>query len=477
MMKQTKRILAMLLVLAMAVAMTACSSGTSQSEASTSSTISTATSEDITETSADNGERAVIAFWTTNRHDADYLTPLIEEFNDTHPDIYIDYQIYADNYSQMLDLAFSTNSAPDIYMISSTDSLEIQVNEKKQLMDLSQFMTDEDYERFGEGAFVEGINALGDGIYSFPYTASAVRLFYNQDIFDRVGITDPPTTLDELVADATLITNELSSEGIYGFAANFKTASTAVARTIDAINTRSGGNRSGFDYTTGTFDFSTYKPVLEAFQDMFATGVAFPGCESLDIDPLRTQFAAGKIGMYMSLSHAEPGVYESQFPTEENWNCAQIPTVSGNVDGKQQLWFGGTMFGINPDTSYPQQAWEVFQFLHSDEVMSGYYTAGLGTVMIPSAVENATPPESISKMPDLAINDDDVQYPVMPTVVVEGKDYYTVMVECIFGMTDIDTAIEDLNTRYNAAYNKAVEAGEERVVYPNFTPLEQDTSR
>lgn len=464
-MKQVKRILAALLALIMVLSMAACGGGgnteTQPSDAG----------------NVEAGDKTVVSVWTTNRHDAEYLTPLIEEFNNTNEKIYIDYQIYADNYSQMLDLAFSTDSAPDIFMMASTDPLEVQVNEKKMLLDLSQFMTEEDYARFGEGAFVEGINALGDGIYSFPYTASAARLFYNQDIFDRVGIEGPPTTIEEMVEYATLITNELSSEGIYGFAANFKSAASSVARSIDMVNVRSGGNRSGFDYSTGTFDFSTYKPVLEAFRDMFATGVAFPGCESLDIDPLRTQFAAGKIGMYMSISHGEPGVYASQFPTDQNWNCAQIPTLSGNVDGKQQLWFGGSQFAINANTAHAAEAWEVFQFLHCDDVMSGYHSAGLGTVMIPTAVEKATPPETIAKMPNLEITSDDVQYPIMPTVKVEGKDYYTVVIECIFGMTDIDAAIEDLNTRYNAAYDAMVAAGTERTVYPNFTPLNQDTSK
>lgn len=466
-MKQVKRTLALLLALVIALSMVACGGGSGES----------AETEAATEAIAEAGDKIVISYWTTNRHDAEYLTPLIEEFNNTNENIYIDYQIYADNYAQMLDLAFSTNSAPDVFMLSSTDPLEVQVNEKKMLLDLSQFMTEEDYARFGEGAFVEGINAIGDGIYSFPYTASACRLFYNQDIFDRVGISGPPTTVQEMVDYATLITNELSSEGIYGFAGNFKSAASSVARSIDMVNVRSGGNRSGFDYSTGTFDFSTYKPVLEAFKAMFATGVAFPGCESLDIDPLRTQFAAGKIGMYMSISHGEPGVYASQFPTDQNWNCAQIPTLTGNVDGKQQLWFGGSQCAINANTAHPQEAWEVFQFLHSDDVMAGYHSAGLGTVMIPSAVEKATPPETIAKMPNLAITSDDVQYPIMPTVKVEGKDYYTVMIECIFGMTDIDAAIEDLNTRYNAAYDAVVAAGTERIVYPNFTPLNQDTSK
>lgn len=265
--------------------------------------------------------KITISYWTTDRQDQSFWTPLVEEYNATNDkNIYIDYQVYADNYSQMIDLAFSTDTAPDVYKLSGNDTLEVTVNDKNQAMDLAPMMDDEYRARFGDGAFVEGINALGDGIYTLPRTASASRLFYNQDIFDRVGITAPPTTLDELVATAKKVTDELSSEGIYGISGNFKSAASSVARSIDMIVMRSGGNRSGFDYSTGTYDFTSYKPVLEAFKEMFSTGVAFPGSESLDIDPLRTQFAAGNIAMYISVTHAEPGVYASQFPTDANWD-------------------------------------------------------------------------------------------------------------------------------------------------------------
>mgnify|MGYP002581596996 CR=1 FL=1 len=58
-----------------------------------------------------------ISYWTTDRHDQAYLTPLIEEYNKTNSDnIYIDYQVYADNYSQMLDLA----SAPTLHRMCSS---------------------------------------------------------------------------------------------------------------------------------------------------------------------------------------------------------------------------------------------------------------------------------------------------------------------------------------------------------------------
>lgn len=216
--------------------------GTSGSGASGASSSSAQDSE-----SAGADGKITISYWTTDRHDQAYLTPLIEKFNQTNDkNIYIDYQVYADNYSQMLELAFSTGTAPDVYKGGGTDALEVLVNDKKQVMDLSPFMDDAYRARFGDGAFVEGINAIGDGIYTLPRTASACRLFYNKDIFERVGIETPPATLDELVADAKQITEQLRGEGIYGISGNFKSAASSVARSIDMIVMRSGGTRGGF---------------------------------------------------------------------------------------------------------------------------------------------------------------------------------------------------------------------------------------
>ena len=119
------------------------------------------------------------------------------------------------------------------------------------------------------------------------------------------------------------------------------------------------------------------------------------------------------------------------------------------------------------------------EFCTAMRVMSGYYRAGLGTVMIPDAVEKAEPPESMKKMPCLELTEDRSELAgALPTnMVVEGKDYPTVCTEVIFGITDVDAAIEDLNTRYNAAYDKLVESGQERIVYPNFDPLNQNTDK
>ena len=97
----------------------------------------------------------------------------------------------------------------------------------------------------------------------------------------------------------------------------------------------------GYDFEKGEYDFTTWADELKLWTELLSDECAFPGCESLDIDPLRTQFAAGKIGMYMSYSHAEPGVYANQFPMDsDKWDCAPIPTAGGKELGQQ--YFSGT---------------------------------------------------------------------------------------------------------------------------------------
>ena len=89
-----------------------------------------------------------------------------------------------------------------------------------------------------------------------------------------------------MVEDAKLITEQLSGEGIYGITREIIRAGNAVARTIDPIVMKKNGTRNGFDYKTGTFDFSSYKPVLEASGICILQALPFRESKSLDIDPL-----------------------------------------------------------------------------------------------------------------------------------------------------------------------------------------------
>ncbi|WP_080832639.1 ABC transporter substrate-binding protein [Cohnella massiliensis] len=453
-----KRMAGIAALLLLATTVTACGGGGANSSAS---------GESVSDTAA----KTKIKVWTMNRADQEYMKEKIDAFNAENPDnIEIDYQIYAENYTQSLDIALATNEGPDVFFDGATafnDNLP-----KGNLAPFNDYLTLEFKERFGEGAFVEGINVVDGSIYSLPAISTTPRLFYNKDIFEKAGIAAPPKTLDELVQTAKQITDKLKGEGIYGFAANLKNPAQAYSRSIDYILMRSGGAEAGFDFKAGKYDFGGYKPILEAYREIFTSGAAFPGSESLDIDPLRTQFAAGKIGMYISWNHSEPGVYMNQFPTEQNWDVAQLPTIDGTVSGSQHLNLAGRWYFMNAHTEHPDEAWKVMEFLYSDELLTGYHENGLGLVMVPSVLEKAQAPQTIQNWPELALTDKDKIWPALPTgVTPEGNDMYFVFNAIVLGALDVDKGIADLNERYNAAYEKAVADGKaKRIQYPDFDP-------
>ncbi len=417
-----------------------------------------------------------IKVWSMNRHDAIYVKEKIAQFNAANKHgIKVEYTIYTDNYDQAVDLAFAAKDGPDV--LSSQGSVLQRYVSRGGFEPFNAYITPEIRARFDD-YFVEGINTFDGKIYSMPTFGTAGRLIYNKGIFDRVGIKAPPKTLDELAAYSKLITDKLKGEGIYGFAMNLKSPRSAIDRSYEFMVQRSGGPRWGYDYRRGQYDFAFHKPFVEAFRKIFSGGSAFPGCVSLDIDPLRTQFAAGKIGMYISWSHAEPGVYASQFPTKEKWGVAALPTLDGSA--KSQAVNGSGGFMISAQSKAKKEAWIVVsQLFASADYVVGYHEAGLGTTIVPEYIAVAKPSDAIKAHPALALDAKDKIWPATPldiaasAMVVEGKDYWNTVVELFFSGADVGNTLADLSKRYNAAYAKAVAAGKlKEIRYPRFDPAD-----
>ncbi len=159
-----------------------------------------------------------------------------------------------------------------------------------QWADMYQFMDDEMKEYFSD-VIIPGYNEKDGKLYFLPTTGTTCRLFYNKEIFERVGIEAPPATLEEMVEDAKLITSQLKGEGIYGFAENMKSAASALQRSMCIGLQAETGMSYGYDFKNGKYDFTNWADTLKLWTELLSEECAFPGCESLDIDPLRTQFA------------------------------------------------------------------------------------------------------------------------------------------------------------------------------------------
>lgn len=450
--------------MALTIGLTAC--GTTASSSTATSTTGTSA------TTTNKNDVTTITVWTKDRHDQAQMQAIVDELNATYDDMNVVYEIYTDNYANTIDIASSTDSLPDIVSLGNETAL-FNLIERDELYPLDDLISEEMMSRFPENLFIEGYNMVDGKIVSLPNTGTTLRLVYNQDIFDQVGLDGPPTSIEEMVEYSKIITEQLSGEGIYGFALPMKNPTSGFKRGVTSITQLSGEPvLDGFNFQTGEYDFGAYLPVMDGLKEIFTEGYAFPGCESLEIDPLRTQFAAGNIGMYMTYNHSEWGVYTDQFPTEANWQYAVLPTYTGDITGTQSL-SAGTWYGITKSSSDPEKAFRVLEAFYNIDNQIEYYEDGLGVSVLPDVVAGSVAPESISKVPLIAIVDTDQLWPLAPnSFTIEGDDWGTVFGAYVFGqIKDIDKEIENLNTRYNTAYQKSIADGlNTQIQYPNFDP-------
>ena len=245
-----------------------------------------------------SGDKIKLVYWSNQRHDMEYVQKKIDEFNSTNDkNIEVSYEVMTENYDNNLELSFQSNQAPDIFRAKSEIA---PYASKDMIIPIDDFLTDQDRERFGDTLGIENINVYKGKTYSVPQFGNTYRLIYNKDIFEKAGLDPeaPPKTMAEVREYAKIITDKLSGEGIYGFAMNLKNGYSSMYRSVDEVARLS--DMFYYDFKEGKYNFDEYAKVVQAFADMYQDGSFFPGTESLDIDPLRAQFALGNIGMYMS---------------------------------------------------------------------------------------------------------------------------------------------------------------------------------
>ena len=405
--------------------------------------------------------KTVINYWSNDRHDEAYMTDMIEKFNAAHDDIEIVMTIMTDNFEQSILLAYQGGEAPDLV----GQSIDIKnFSEYGAIESLTPFIEkDEEYQKVNEpfAHKYEGLNAIGDDIYWVASgMRSGVRIEYNKDLVAAAGYEAIPETLDEYIALAKTIT-EAGAGDYYGIGF---TSSSPFERQLEMMAQVSGIYY--YDYVNGKFDFSGYAPILEKGRELVA--VAYP--DQQGVDNMRALFAGGAFALWGNASQ-EAGVFTSQFPVEDfEWGVSPVPSLDGEIKGALQT---------NPNKGYimmssctnKDAAWEVIRYFQSEEFIKGYLEGGY-TLPITSYMDGIIDKSKLGRMADFSLLPYESVYPQVPTINLSGDNYRTVLWNAIMGYVGIDEAIEDLNTRYNEAYDEDVASGTiQRLVIADYDPM------
>ena len=405
-----------------------------------------------------------ITYWVNDRHDSEYMTEMVEKYNKENTDnIYIDMQIITDDYENMISLAYTGGTAPDI--IGQSVTLKNFVD-NDMLIPLNDYIdADEEYQKVNEPYehAYEGLNYMNGNLYwVYSGMRSGVRIEYNKDLLEKNGYTEIPKTLDEYIDMAKAITE--AGDGEY-YGIGF-TSSSPFERQLEMMAQVSGIYY--YDYVNGKFDFSGYKEILEKGKRFIDEEIAYP--DQQGVDNMRALFAEGEFALWGNASQ-EAGVFTSQLPIEDfEWGVAEVPSLDGEIKGALQTT-PSKGYAIMSSSEHPDEAWKVIQYFQSEEVLKGYLENGY-CLPITSYMDEKIDKSKIGRLADFSLLDYESVYPAVPTINLTGDDYRTVMWNAIMGYVDVDDAIEDLNTRYNEAYEADIESGSvKRLVIEDYDPL------
>ena len=405
-----------------------------------------------------------ITYWVNDRHDSEYMTEMVEKYNKENTDnIYIDMQIITDDYENMISLAYTGGTAPDI--IGQSVTLKNFVD-NDMLVPLTDYIdADEEYQKVNEPYehAYEGLNYMDGNLYwVYSGMRSGVRIEYNKDLLEKSGYTEIPKTLDEYIDMAKKITEDGNGE-YYGIGF---TSSSPFERQLEMMAQVSGIYY--YDYVNGKFDFSGYKEILEKGKRFIDEEIAYP--DQQGVDNMRALFAEGEFALWGNASQ-EAGVFTSQLPIEDfEWGVAEVPSLDGEIKGALQTT-PSKGYAIMSSSEHPDEAWKVIQYFQSEEVLKGYLENGF-CLPITTYMDEKIDKSKIGRLADFSLLEYESVYPAVPTINLTGDDYRTVMWNAIMGYVDVDDAIEDLNTRYNEAYEADIESGSvKRLVIEDYDPL------
>lgn len=317
--------------------------------------------------------RATIDTWDWWVSQSPWVEHEIKRFEQAHGDIHVKRTVNAtSSYDKLFTLAERSNTAPDVFMISTTT---VPLNEqvaKGWLLPLAK--ADSSWrKRFPAYSFVEGINMFGGKVYSAPFTRPApwLQLYINNKVFKDAGLTNAdgsvqvPKTWDDVTRAAEAITKK-GNGNTYGL--GFGNGSFPILPWWVEVFVRAAGSPGGSagpDLRTGKYTFGSDRNYVD-FAELLLTwnrkGYFFPSSVSISDEIARAYFERGKFGMTIG------GVWNQAEWTQHGFTDYSLTTLVGPTEKRAGYFYsspGGSLMAVSGQTKHADHAWAWFDWFHS----------------------------------------------------------------------------------------------------------------
>lgn len=239
------------------------------------------------------------------------------------------------SYDQQLQLLAGQKALPSLFAVGNTPQIAKDLNKSDQLLDVGKALGDLGVADAILPAAGTAIQSLYGGNLAIPTELNIEGIWYNKKILADNGIT-PPTTWDELVANASTI----NAAGVTPFAAAGKDG-WPITRLIGNYILRDLGPDALQDVADGKAKLTDpeYVAAAQAVANLGAKGYFGKGVGSIDYATAENAFLTGKAAFFYMGSWALGDFNDATKNTAgaDNVGFIGFPNVSGGKGSSDQL--------------------------------------------------------------------------------------------------------------------------------------------
>ncbi|MEU6840277.1 sugar ABC transporter substrate-binding protein [Streptomyces sp. NPDC046716] len=313
-----------------------------------------------------NDSPKTLTYWASNQGasiqvDKKVLQPELDKFEKkTGIKVKLEVVPWSDLLNRIM-AATTSGQGPDVLNIGNTWSASLQATGALLPWDAQQFDKIGGKDRFVDSALgsagPEGKDPAAVPLYSMSYA-----LYYNKKMFKDAGITKPPTTWDEVVADG----KKISKNGKWGLGAEGSNLSNNIHQIFVMAKQR------GTDWFTadGKPDFTSDGAVaaVKQYVDLMAKDkIIAPGNAEYAQNQSLSDFSKGKTAMV--LWQAAASTFKSQGMSEDDYGVVPAPVLSGAPGTGNQVnsMVAGINIAVFKNTKNVDGATKFVKFMTSDE--------------------------------------------------------------------------------------------------------------
>lgn len=371
--------------------------------------------------------------------DVDAFEDIISKYRALHPFVSINYRKlrYSEYESELLN-AMAEDRGPDIFSIQNTwmekyqskllpvpDTITmvyptVQGTIKKEIANLTKTTKSISTKDLKDN-FVDVVShdvILNDGkIYGLPLSVDTLAMYYNKDLFNTAGISQPPLYWNkELLQDIKKLTKQDPKKGLIqsGIALGSALNINRFSDIISVLMLQNGAvmqdenGRVVFNLIPEFAKDTNYNPGLEALR--FYTDFSNQGKESYswndEMPNSLDMFISGNLAIMFSYSYDLPTI-KARAP-KLNFSVAKLPQIEGNPPTNinfANYW----VEVVSKKTQNADVAWDFVQFITKEEQAKSY-------------LEKSKKPTALRSLIAQQIDDNDIG--VFADQVLTAKSWY-----------------------------------------------------